>query len=147
MKFKTEIINGKELAERFKKSGRKIQDKIDKALYKAGLLVERMAKILVHVDTGRCRASITTRLAYANAEVGTIVEYAPKSASISVCVHSLVPSSFFLNIFFSPQLSSITCKSSSVIFITIGVLTYESYLYVVVKPPEIMSGKITFDSK
>ena len=78
MKFKTEIINGKELAERFKKSGRKIQDKIDKALYKAGLLVERMAKILVHVLTGRCRASITTRLAYADAEVGTIVEYAPK---------------------------------------------------------------------
>ena len=66
MKFKTEIINGKELAERFKKSGRKIQDKIDKAL------------ILVHVLTGRCRASITTRLAYADAEVGTIVEYAPK---------------------------------------------------------------------
>jgi len=78
MKFKTEIINGKELAERFKASGRTIQDKIDKALYKAGLLVERGAKLLVHVDTGRCRASITTRLTFANAEVGTIVEYAPK---------------------------------------------------------------------
>ena len=78
MKFKTEIINGKELAEKFKKSGKKIQDKIDKALYKAGLLVERGAKLLVHVDTGRCRASITTRLTFANAEVGTIVEYAPK---------------------------------------------------------------------
>jgi len=77
MKFKTEIINGKELADKFKASGKKIQDKIDKALYKAGLLVERGAKMLVHVDTGRCRASITTRLTYANAEVGTIVEYAP----------------------------------------------------------------------
>ena len=77
MKFKTEIINGKELAEKFKKSGKKIQDKIDKALYKGGLLVERSAKLLVHVDTGRCRASITTRLTFANAEVGTIVEYAP----------------------------------------------------------------------
>ena len=77
MKFKTEIINGKELAEKFKKFGKQIQDKIDKALYKAGLLVERGAKLLVHVDTGRCRASITTRLVYANAEVGTIVEYAP----------------------------------------------------------------------
>lgn len=77
-KFKTEIINGKELAEKFKKSGKQIQDKIDKALYKAGLLVERSAKLLVHVDTGRCRASITTRLTMdANAEVGTIVEYAP----------------------------------------------------------------------
>ena len=78
MKFKTEIINGKELAEKFKKSGKKIQDKIDKALYKAGLLVERGAKLIVRVLTGRLRASITTRLVYANAEVGTIVEYGPK---------------------------------------------------------------------
>jgi len=77
MKFKTEIINGKELAEKFKSAGKQIKDKIDKALYKAGLLVERSAKLLVHVDTGRCRASITTRLTYADAEVGTIVEYAP----------------------------------------------------------------------
>ena len=77
MKFKTEIINGKELADKFKKAGKKVEDKIDKSLYKAGLLVERAAKLLVHVDTGRCRASITTRLVYANAEVGTIVEYAP----------------------------------------------------------------------
>ena len=75
---KIEIIRGKELAEKFKKSGKQIQDKIDKALYKAGLLVERGAKLLVHVDTGRCRASITTRLTDANAEVGTIVEYAPR---------------------------------------------------------------------
>ena len=75
---KLEIIKGKELAERFKNAGKKIQGKIDKALYKAGLLVERSAKLLVHVDTGRCRASITTRLTFANAEVGTIVEYAPK---------------------------------------------------------------------
>lgn len=78
MKFKTEIINGKELAEKFKKTGRTIQDKIDKALYKAGLLVERGAKLIVRVLTGRLRASITTRLVYANAEVGTIVEYGPK---------------------------------------------------------------------
>ena len=56
----------------------KIQGHIDKALYKGGLVVERAAKLLVHVDTGRCRASITTRLTYANAEVGTIVEYAPR---------------------------------------------------------------------
>jgi len=74
---KVEIINGKELAARFKSAGKQIQGRIDKALYKAGLLVERGAKLLVHVDTGRCRASITTRLTYANAEVGTVVEYAP----------------------------------------------------------------------
>lgn len=78
MKFKTEIINGKELAARFKEGGRKVQGYIDKALWKAGLLVERGAKLLVHVLTGRCRASITTRLVPANAEVGTIVEYAPR---------------------------------------------------------------------
>jgi len=78
MKFKTEVLQGKELAARFKSAGKQIQDRMDKALYKAGLLVERGAKLLVHVDTGRCRASITTRLTYANAEVGTIVEYAPR---------------------------------------------------------------------
>ena len=74
---KIEVIKGKELAEKFKKTGKKVQDKIDKALYKGGLIVERSAKLMVRVDTGRCRASITTRLVYANAEVGTIVEYAP----------------------------------------------------------------------
>ena len=77
MKIKTEIINGKELAARFAKAGKKVVDKIDKALLKAALIVERTAKILVHVDTGRCRASITHRLITANAEVGTIVSYAP----------------------------------------------------------------------
>lgn len=77
MKVKTEIINGKELAEKFRKAGRTVQDKVDKALLKAGFLVERSAKMLVHVDTGRCRASITTRLVASNAQVGTIVEYAP----------------------------------------------------------------------
>ena len=75
---KIKVIEGKELAEKFKKAGRKVQDKIDKALFKGGLLVERSAKMMVRVDTGRCRASITTRLIPANAEVGTIVEYAPK---------------------------------------------------------------------
>lgn len=77
MQIKTEIINGKELAEKFKKAGKTVQDNIDKALLKAGLLVERSAKMIVHVDTGRCRASISTRLIDSNAQVGTIVEYAP----------------------------------------------------------------------
>ena len=80
MKFKTEVLQGKELAARFKSAGKQIQDRMDKALYKAGLLVERTAKIYQtpHVDTGRLRASITTRLTYANAEVGTLVSYAPR---------------------------------------------------------------------
>ena len=78
MKFKTEIINGKELADRFKSGGRKVQGYIDKALWKAGLLVERGAKLLVHVLTGRLRASITTRLVYADVEVGSIVSYGTK---------------------------------------------------------------------
>ena len=76
MKIKTEIIKGKELAEKFKQAGKEIADKIDKALYKAGLLVERSAKQIVPVDTGRLRASISTRVIPGNAEVGTRVEYA-----------------------------------------------------------------------
>ena len=78
MKYKTEIIEGKELAEKFKKAGKKVQGFIDKALYKAGLLVERGAKLIVRVLTGRLRASITTRVITPDAEVGTIVEYGPK---------------------------------------------------------------------
>jgi HK97 gp10 family phage protein len=76
MKFKVEIIQGKELAEKFAKAGKTVTDKIDKALFKAGLVVERSAKQIVPVDTGRLRASIATRLVPGNAEVGTRVEYA-----------------------------------------------------------------------
>ena len=74
------VKEGKELAEKFKKAGKEAQNKIDKALLEAGLLVERTAKIYQtpHVDTGRLRASITTRLIPRNAQVGTIVEYARK---------------------------------------------------------------------
>ena len=80
MKVKVEVIQGKELAAKFKSAGKTVQDKIDKSLYKAGLLVERTAKKYQtpHVDTGRLRASITTRLITMNAEVGTNVEYARK---------------------------------------------------------------------
>ena len=78
MQVKTKIINGKELAAKFKLAGKTCQDKIDKALMKAGLLVERTAKKYQtpHVDTGRLRASIATRLVPSNAEVGTTVVYA-----------------------------------------------------------------------
>ena len=80
MKVKTEIVNGKELAAKFKLAGKTCQDKIDKALLKAGHLVERTAKKYQtpHVDTGRLRASIATRLVPSNAEVGTTVVYARK---------------------------------------------------------------------
>lgn len=87
MQIKTEIINGKELADKFKQAGKTVQDKIDKALLKAGLLVERDIKKSFGVSpsppgappgvvTGRLRASIATRLIPANAEVGTKVTYA-----------------------------------------------------------------------
>jgi len=80
MKVKVEVIQGKELADKFRSAGKSVQGKIDKALYKGGLLVERTAKKYQtpHVDTGRLRASITTRLVTMDAEVGTVVEYARK---------------------------------------------------------------------
>ncbi|HUV85340.1 MAG TPA: HK97 gp10 family phage protein [Methanosarcinales archaeon] len=80
MKVKIEILQGKELAARFKSAGKKVQDFIDKALDTAALLVERTAKIYQtpHVLTGRLRASIAKRLVPMNAEVGTNVTYARK---------------------------------------------------------------------
>jgi len=80
VQIKTEIIKGKELAEKFREAGKEAQDKIDKALLKAGLLTERTAKKYQtpHVDTGRLRASIATRLIPMNVEVGSNVEYARK---------------------------------------------------------------------
>lgn len=87
MEVKIEVLQGKELAEKFIKAGKTVQDKIDKALLKAGLLVERDVKKSFGVSpsspgeppgvvTGRLRASIATRLIPMNAEVGTKVEYA-----------------------------------------------------------------------
>jgi len=80
MKIRAEVIQGKELAEKFRMAGEEAQSKIDKALLKAGLLVERTAKIYQtpHVLTGRLRASIATRLIPMNVEVGSNVEYARK---------------------------------------------------------------------
>ena len=80
MEVKIEVKEGKELAEKFRNAGGTVQDKIDKALLKAGHLVERTAKIYQtpHVDSGRLRASIATRLVPMNAQVGTMVEYARK---------------------------------------------------------------------
>ena len=60
--LRIEVINGLELAERFREMGREIQNESDRQVMQAGLLVGGKAKELVHVDTGRCRASISTQL-------------------------------------------------------------------------------------
>ena len=80
MKIRWEVVEGKELAQKFRNAGIKAQGFIDKALNEAAFLVERTAKIYQtpHVDTGRLRASISTRLLVNNAEIGTVVEYARK---------------------------------------------------------------------
>jgi HK97 gp10 family phage protein len=56
------------------------QNSVEEALLKGALRVERDAKINAPVDTGRLRASISSRLSNANkehvyAEIGTNVEY------------------------------------------------------------------------
>lgn len=82
-----EILNGKELATKFREAGSKAQDKIDKALLKAGYLVEKDVKKSFGtspsppggppgVITGTLRRSIATRLIPGNAQVGTNVVYA-----------------------------------------------------------------------
>ena len=80
MKIRWEVVEGKELAQKFRNAGIKAQGFIDDALNEAAFLVERTAKIYQtpHVDTGRLRASISTRLLVNNAEIGTVVEYARK---------------------------------------------------------------------
>ena len=87
MKAKIEVIQGKELADKFRQAGKKVEDKIDKALMTAGLLVERDVKQSFGISpslpgeppgvlTGRLRSSIATRVIPGNALVGTQVEYA-----------------------------------------------------------------------
>ena len=80
MQIRWEVVEGKELAQKFRNAGIKAQGFIDDALNEAAFLVERTAKIYQtpHVDTGRLRASISTRLLVNNAEIGTVVEYARK---------------------------------------------------------------------
>jgi len=84
---KLEILNGKELAEKFRAAGKEVQGKIDKALLKAGYLVERDVKKSFGtspsppggppgVVTGTLRRSIATRLVPGNVQVGTNVVYA-----------------------------------------------------------------------
>jgi len=81
------LLNGKELAEKFRAAGKKVQDKIDKSLLKAGYLVERDVKKSFGTSpsppggppgiiTGTLKRSIATRLVPMNAQVGTNVVYA-----------------------------------------------------------------------
>lgn len=86
-------IDTKSTVEAFRKYSAKAESNLEKALLRAGIIVERDAKASFkgrgepsvyneppRVDTGRLRASITHRLVKdsdsATAEVGTNVEYA-----------------------------------------------------------------------
>ena len=57
-----EVLNGMELAERFREMGKKAETEPEKIVLQAGLLVGGKGKQLVHVKTGRCKASISTQV-------------------------------------------------------------------------------------
>ena len=80
MKFKMEVLQGKELAAKFRGAKKKVRGFINRALDKAAFLVERTAKLFQtpHVLTGRLRASIAKRVLDMEAEVGSNVSYARK---------------------------------------------------------------------
>ena len=70
-------LEGRQAKEEFKRMGKVAESKIEKALQKAGLIVERDAKINCPVDTGRLRSSISSRVVDGNvAEIGSNVNYA-----------------------------------------------------------------------
>jgi len=81
MATKAGRAEGKALAEKFRKMSKDAATAIEEGLQKGALRVERDAKINAPVDTGRLRASISTRLIEEDgntiAEVGSSVEYAP----------------------------------------------------------------------
>ena len=58
-----EILQGMDLANRFRLMGNRAETEAQKFVLKAGLLVGGKGKQLVHVLTGRCKASISTQLA------------------------------------------------------------------------------------
>lgn len=58
------------------KAGEYDPEKLRIALTESALIVESDAKILCPVDTGRLRASITSRVNGMRAEIGSDVEYA-----------------------------------------------------------------------
>ena len=57
-----EVLQGLELAERFKQKGDKVKTETELNVLQAGELVGGKGKELVHVKTGRCKASISTQL-------------------------------------------------------------------------------------
>jgi len=75
-----EVQQGKELANKFKQISKSVENEIEQALFESALMIERDAKIKVPVDTGRLRASISSRLVEKSgtpyAEVGTSISYA-----------------------------------------------------------------------
>lgn len=62
---------------RAKQKGAEVEAAVQQVIRKYALRIERTAKKLAPVDTGRLRASIRTRLMKLAAEVLTDVEYAP----------------------------------------------------------------------
>ena len=57
-----EIIQGMDLANRFRLMGNRAETEAQKKVLKAGHLVGGKGRQLVHVLTGRCKASISTQL-------------------------------------------------------------------------------------
>lgn len=85
--FKVELLNGKQLAEKFRESSKRAQGKLEKSLLASGHLVEAdVKKSFVAspsppggppgVLTGTLKRSIATRLMPMNVQVGTNVIYA-----------------------------------------------------------------------
>lgn len=82
MKIGVEVKEGLELARQFAKAGEQATNAVERALVQGGLRVERDAKKIVPVDTGRLMNSISHRPEGAGGPnptvlVGTNVEYAP----------------------------------------------------------------------
>lgn len=60
--FKMEVLQGMELARRFRERGKTAKTETEKNVLKAGHIVGGRGRQKVHVLTGRCKASISTRL-------------------------------------------------------------------------------------
>lgn len=73
------LKGSKRLRQKFRAYHQRASGKIEKALYKGGIVIEADAKLLVDVDTGHLRRSISTRLIKVGnktiVEVGTNLEY------------------------------------------------------------------------
>ncbi len=74
------LKGAKRLSEKFRTYHNRASGKVERAMYKGGLNIEADAKLLVTVDTGILRRSISTRLIKTGnksiVEIGTNLEYA-----------------------------------------------------------------------